>query len=123
MFGLRATLAKAARTVSVSSSAATAETMNYSAQAVKAAPQASNAASSAGFTSSRMGFTSKFTPAGAVRYAHTDTAEPDFEAYRHTGSDSRQSYHKNRSFTYLMSGAGAVVGATASKNVVSTLNF
>merc|ERR1712146_43307 len=106
--------------VSVTSTAANSEVIGL-AQHMKSATKAPNGTFAAGYTSSKMGFTTKFTPTGAVRYAHTDTAGPNFESYRHSGSDSRQNYANSRSFTYVMSGGAAVVGAAASKNIVTGL--
>jgi len=54
----------------------------------------------------------------SFRFAHTDVGSPNYEHYRRNGS-----YEGGRAFTYVMSGAGAVVGATAAKNVVNGLIY
>lgn len=54
----------------------------------------------------------------SLRFAHTDIGSPNYESYRIKGD-----YESNRTFTYVVTGAGAVVGATAAKNVVNGLIF
>ncbi|PNF36297.1 Cytochrome b-c1 complex subunit Rieske, mitochondrial [Cryptotermes secundus] len=58
-----------------------------------------------------------------VRFAHTDIQIPDFSAYRRKDVQdgtavSRRSEDSRKSFTYLVVGGGAVVGAYAAKTLV-----
>ncbi|XP_063700732.1 cytochrome b-c1 complex subunit Rieske, mitochondrial [Culicoides brevitarsis] len=58
-----------------------------------------------------------------VRLAHTDVAVPDFSEYRRKGTErataKNDSDEQRKTFTYLMVGAGSVVGAYGGKVLVT----
>jgi len=67
-----------------------------------------------------------FTIGGSsqVRFAHTDIQVPDFKDYRRSDvqksdANSRESFEKRQSFSYLIVGSGAMAGAYAAKTVVT----
>lgn len=103
-----------------SSAAGKFEVAQLSGNAYKACTSAHRAAKASGLSQvgSAAVFQNNFSSKQPARFAHTDIGEPNYESYRRGGS-----YEGGRAFTYVMSGAGAVVGVTAAKNIVNGLIY